>query len=109
LRSKPERTLVLLRLADAMSDVSAGALAGYIAYIEWQLLGLALAVGGAALLVVYFGELLPLGFAANHGLRIALAIAPVLLFLTRVLSPLLVVLSRRSRVRTARRESVSTI
>lgn len=109
LRSKPERTLVLLRLADAMSDVSAGALAGYIAFLQWQVLGLALAVAGAALLVVYFGELLPLGFAANHGLRIALAIAPVLLFLTRALSPLLVVLSRLSRVRTERRDTASTI
>jgi putative hemolysin len=98
LRAKPERTLVLLRLADAMSDVSAGALAGYIAFLQWELLGLALAIGAAALLVLYFGELLPLGIAANHGVRIALTIAPVVLVLTRVLSPLLVLLSRLSRV-----------
>jgi putative hemolysin len=109
LRSRPERTLVLLRLADAMSDVSAGALAAYISFLQWQLLGLALAIGAAALLVLYFGELLPLGVAANHGVRIALTIAPVLLVLTRVLSPLLVVLSRLSRVRTDRRDTVSTI
>jgi putative hemolysin len=109
LRSTPERTLVLLRMADALSDVSAGALAAYIALLQWELLGLALAIGAAALLVLYFGELLPLGVAANHGVRIALAIAPVLLVLTRVLSPLLVVLARMSRVRPERRETVTTI
>jgi len=109
LRSKPERTLVLLRLADALSDVSAGALAAYIAFQQWQLLGLALAIGAVALLVVYFGELIPLGVAANHGLRIALAIAPTLLLLTRVLSPLLILLSRLSRVRPERRDALAAI
>jgi CBS domain containing-hemolysin-like protein len=109
LRAKPERTLVLLRMADAMSDVSAGALTAYIAFLQWEFLGLALAIGAASLLVLYFGELLPLGVAANHGIRIALTIAPVLLVLTRVLSPLLVVLSRLSRVRPDRRNTVSTI
>ena len=109
LRSKPERTLVLLRLADALCDVSAGALAAYIALLQWELLGLALAIGAAALLVLYFGELIPLGVAANHGVRIALTIAPVVLVLTRVLGPLLIVLSRLSRIRTDRRSTVSTI
>jgi len=109
LRSRPERTLVLLRLADAMSDVSAGALAAYMAFLQWNLLGLALAIGAVALLVLYFGELVPLGVAANHGVRIALMIAPVLLVLTRVLSPLLMLLSRLSRVRPERRDTVSTI
>ena len=109
LRSMPERTLVLLRLADALSDVTAGALVAYIALLQWELLGLALAIGAAALLILYFGELLPLGIAANHGVRIALTIAPVLLVLTRVLSPLLVVVSSLSRMRHERRETVTTI
>ena len=109
LRSTPERTLVLLRLADALSDVSAGALAAYIALLQWELLGLALAIGAAALLVLYFGELLPLGVAANHGVPIALTIAPVLLVLTRLLGPLLAVVSRLSRVRRERRETATTI
>src|SRR5690606_2595071 len=88
---------------------AAGALAAYIAFLEWGLLGFALAIGGAAFLVLYLGELLPLGIAGNHGLRIALAIAPVLLVLTHVLNPLLVLLSRLSRLRPDRREAISTI
>jgi putative hemolysin len=108
LRAKPARTLVLLRLADAMSDVTAGALVAYMVLLQWELLGLALAIGAVALLVLYFGELLPLGIAANHGVRIALTIAPVLLVMTRVLSPLLTVLARLSRVRDER-HTLSTI
>ncbi|HUF51181.1 MAG TPA: hemolysin family protein [Longimicrobiales bacterium] len=109
LRARSERTLVLLRLVDGLSDVSAGAIAAYMAYTQWQFLGIALAVAGAALLVLYFGELLPMGIAANHGVRIALAIAPVVLFMTRVLAPLLLVVARLARMKTDRRDTVSTI
>jgi putative hemolysin len=109
LRARPERPLVLLRLADTVCDVSAGALVAYIAFLEWELLGLALAVGGVAFLVLYIGELLPMGMAANHGQRLALAIAPALLVLTRLLAPLLVVLARLARIRSERRDMVSSI
>lgn len=109
LRARPERTLVLLRLADAASDVTAGALTAYLAFLEWQVLGLALAVGIVSFLVLYLGELIPIGIAARHGQRIALATAPALAVLTRVLSPLLLVLARLARLRPERREMVSTI
>ena len=67
LRTRPERTMVLLRFFDALSDVSAGALVAYMTYAQGGLTGVALAVGASAFLVLYFGELLPMGFAANHG------------------------------------------
>jgi putative hemolysin len=109
LRARPERTLVLLRLADALSDVSAGALAAYLAFLRWELLGLALAVAAVAFLVLYLGELIPMGIAAHQGQRFALSIAPVLLLLTRALGPLLVVLARLARLQPERRDTVSTI
>jgi putative hemolysin len=109
LRAKPERTLILLRFVDALSDVSAGALAASMAMLQWDVWGIAIAVGAATLLVLYFGELLPLGIAANNGLRMALTIAPAVLFLTRLFAPLLAVLSRLSRVRPERRDTVATI
>jgi putative hemolysin len=109
LRSRPERTLVLLRMADAMSDVGAGALTAYIAYLEWNLVGLAVAIGVVSFLVLYIGELIPMGIAAHHGQRIALQVAPPLLLLTRVLSPLLLLLARLARLRPDRRNTVSTI
>ncbi|HSJ05273.1 MAG TPA: hemolysin family protein [Longimicrobiales bacterium] len=109
LRSRPERTLVLLRLADAASDVTAGALTAYLTFLEWQIVGLAVAIGVVSFLVLYLGELIPMGIAAHHGQRIALAVAPALLLLTRGLGPLLVVLARLARMRPERRDTVSTI
>ena len=109
LRTRPERTMVLLRFFDALSDVSAGALVAYMTYAQGGLTVVALSVGASAFLVLYFGELLPMGFAANHGVRIALTIAPAVLVLTRVLAPLLLLLAKLSRMKTDRRDTVSTI
>ncbi|MGH7552323.1 MAG: CNNM domain-containing protein, partial [Longimicrobiales bacterium] len=63
LRTRPERVLVLLRLLDGLADVTAGALTAYLAFQEWNLLGLVLAIGVVSLLILYFGELLPIGLA----------------------------------------------
>jgi len=104
LRQYPDRTLVLLRLLDALADVSAGALAAFLVLQHWQALGLALVVGGVTLLVLYLGELLPLGIVVNHGLGLALRVAPGVLLLTRGLSPLLLLLARLANIRTDRRE-----
>jgi CBS domain containing-hemolysin-like protein len=109
LRARPERVMVLLRLGDAFSDVSAGAIAAYIAYAQWDYLGLSLAIGAVTLLVLYFGELLPIGLAVNHGVRIALVIAPVLLLLTRVLGLPLTLLGNFARIRSNRRDVSTTV
>jgi putative hemolysin len=104
LRSRPERLLVLLRIGDTVADVSAGALAAYLSYLHWEFLGLALAVGGVSFLILYFGELLPMGFAITRGLRFALALAPGLLVLTRVLKPVLVPIATLAGMSHNRRE-----
>ena len=109
LRARPERVLVLLRLGDAFSDVAAGALTAYIAFQYYDVAGLALAVGLAAFVVLYVGELLPIGFAVNAGPRFALAVAPTLLMLSRALSPLLLVLARMANLRSDRRESGASV
>ena len=108
LRARPERVLVLLRLGDALADVSAGALTTYIFYLYFDVAWVAVAVGAAAFVVLYVGELLPIGFAINHGTRFALAIAPFLLFLTRILAPLLVVLATVANLRGDRRERTAS-
>ena len=109
LRAHPERTLVFLRLGDALCDVSAGALTAYIAYSQWQFIGLAIGVAIMTLIVLYVGELVAMGIAANHGLKIALAVAPLLVVVTRALGPVLILLARMSGIRPERRETVSTI
>lgn len=104
LRQRPDRTLVLLRLLDALADVSAGALAAFLVLQNFAPAALALAVGAVTLLVLYLGELLPLGIVAHQGHRLALRVAPGVLFLTRVLGPFLSLLARLATIRTDRRE-----
>jgi CBS domain containing-hemolysin-like protein len=107
LRERPERVLVLLRLADTLADMTAGVLAGYLAYLEWQVPGLALAIGLAAFVILYVGELLPVGIGMRHGLRVALWVAPPLLVLTRVLALPLDLLTRLALIRSESRNGGS--
>lgn len=109
LRARPDRVLVLLRLGDALADVAAGALTTLIVYGTLDVGYVALAVGGAAFAVLYFGELLPIGFAVNHGARLALAIATPLRFVSRVLGPVLGVFAFLANLRADRRERGTTL
>jgi putative hemolysin len=132
LRARPERTLVLLRLIDAVADVTAGVITAYLGFqyfvgrvaapgvtlhnalLETRapsfIFSLALLVVAVGLLVVYIGELVPLGLAANHGVRLSLLIAPTVLIITRIMSPFLLVIARLANIRSDRREgSAATI
>jgi CBS domain containing-hemolysin-like protein len=66
-------------------------------------------VGAVTLLVLYLGELVPMGFAAHYGQRLALGLAPALLLLTRALLARCCCCSRGWRLRTERRDMVATI
>jgi CBS domain containing-hemolysin-like protein len=85
LRAQPERLLILLRLGDALADVTAGAIAAYLAYLNWNLLGLALAIVAIAVLVLLLGELVPMALGMHRSVRIALWMAPPLLWATQIL------------------------
>ncbi|HLU26199.1 MAG TPA: hemolysin family protein [Longimicrobiales bacterium] len=89
LRARPQRVLVLLRLGDALSDVTAAAVAGYAGLLYAGITGLTVGAVLAALAILLLGELIPLHVAANHGARIALATSPVLSYLCTLLSPVL--------------------
>ena len=108
LRARPERVLVLLRLGDALSDVAAGALTALLVYGTLDIGFVALAVGGAAFAVLYFGELLPIGFAVNHGAAFALTIATPLRLISRVLGPVLGVLAFFANLRSGERRARGT-
>ncbi|MEO5511278.1 MAG: hemolysin family protein, partial [Longimicrobiales bacterium] len=123
-------------LLDALADVSAGVFTGYLGFqyfiarvpvlndgtlitmrdalLQTQtsgfLIGLAALVAVVGLVVVYLGELLPLGLAANHGVKLSLTIAPTVLFFTVIMSPFLMVIARMANIRSDRREgSAATI
>ncbi|MCI0436386.1 MAG: hemolysin family protein [Gemmatimonadetes bacterium] len=105
LRARPERVLLLLRFFDTFADVTAGALVAYATYVQLHGLGLAIALGILSLLVLYLGELLPLGLARTHAPGFALVLAPTLLVLTRALGPGLDIAARFARVEPRAREA----
>ena len=98
LRARPGRVLVMLRLGDALADLAAGAIAAYLAYLEWNLLGAI--IGGVlmAIVIVFIGELAPLTVAMNRGVNVALLISRPLKFLLHLFGPLVTPLERLSGV-----------
>lgn len=98
LRARPERLLILLRLGDALADVTAGATAAYMAYLEWNLIGLAIAIVLIALTILFFGELIPMAIGMKYAVPIALSLAPVLLWVSRVMKLPLITLERLAGV-----------
>jgi CBS domain containing-hemolysin-like protein len=86
LRTRPERLLILLRLGDALADVTAGAIASYFAYLQWNLLGLAIAIVLVTLVVLFVGELMPMALGMKRSVGIALVLARPLLWATQLLA-----------------------
>ena len=98
LRKNPGRAVVLLRLCDALADVTAGSVGAYIAYEQWHLVGALIALPILALMILFIGELMPLRLALRRGASVAVAVSPPLRLLTRVLGPLLGVIEQLSGV-----------
>lgn len=84
LRTRPERLLILLRLGDALADVTAGAIASYFAYLQWNLLGLAVAIVLVTFVVLFLGELMPMALGMKRSVGLALLLAPPLLWATQL-------------------------
>src|SRR5688572_13732582 len=98
LRSRPGRVLVMLRLGDALADLTAGAITAYWAYLRWNVLGAIIALIIIAVVIVFIGELAPLTIAMNRGVSVALVIARPLRFLIRIFGPFIAPLERLSGV-----------
>lgn len=89
IRAHPGRAVVLLRLGDAIADLTAGAIGAYIAYLQWNLLGAIIALPILALVILFVGELAPMTIALKSGIGVALLVAPPLRLITKLLRPFL--------------------
>lgn len=98
LRARPGRVLVMLRLGDAVADLAAGAIAAYLAYLEWNLLGAVIAGIMMAVIIVFIGELAPLSVAMSRGVNVALLISRPLKLLLKFFGPVVAPLERLSGV-----------
>ena len=98
LRKRPGRVLVMLRLGDSLADLTAGAITGYLAYLEWNVIGAAIAIFLISIVIVFIGELAPLSIAMNRGVSVALLISRPLRFLIKIFGPVIAPLERLSGV-----------
>jgi putative hemolysin len=94
IRSRPGSLLVLLRFGDGVAAAVVGATAFWIGHAVWPLWGGVLGLVAGALLLVAVGELLPRHLLPEPRLRFAMAIAPAMLMVSRLLRPILYPLER---------------
>ena len=98
LRNRPGRVLVMLRLGDAFADLTAGVIAGYLAYLEWNVVGAIIGIALISVVIVFVGELAPLSVAMSRGVAVALFISRPLRLMLKILGPIIGPLERLSGV-----------
>ncbi len=94
LKSNTNRMLIAILIGNNVVNIGASAMATVIAVEFFGHIGPGIAVGVLTLLILIFGEITPKTFAARYAGRISLAVAPPLLFFSRLVLPLVWVLER---------------
>jgi putative hemolysin len=94
IRARPRSLLVLLRFSDGVAAVVVGATAFQLGHAFWPVWGGVIGVVVGAVLLVAVGEIWPRRLMSEPGVRFALAIAPAMLWLSRLLRPILYPLER---------------
>ena len=97
IRARPRALLVLLRFGDGLAAVVAGAAAFQLGHGLWPLWGGLIGILAGAVLLVAVGEIWPRRILPERGVRFAVAIAPSLTVVSRVLRPILFPLERLTR------------
>ena len=88
LMAKPERVLITILVVNTVANVAAAALVTVFVQGVFDSLVVAIATGVVTFVTLTFGEVIPKAFAASNTERWALAAAPVLLTLQRLLLPI---------------------
>jgi Mg2+/Co2+ transporter CorB len=87
LRDRKERLITAILIGNNLVNILASALATGALIALFGEAGIAYATVAMTVLVVVFGEVLPKTFAINHADRVALAVAPVVRIVIKVLGP----------------------
>ena len=89
LKESPEHLLITILIGNNIVNVSAAALATAIAIQMFGDIGVGIATGFVVIVLLIFGEIGPKIYAARASDSFALAVAPVILFLSRIFTPLI--------------------
>jgi len=96
LKESPEHLLITILIGNNIVNVSAAALATAIAIQMFGDIGVGIATGFVVIVLLVFGEIGPKIYAARASDSFALTVAPVILFLSRICTPLIWLVERVS-------------
>lgn len=87
LKEQPNRMLITILIGNNLVNIGGSALATMLAINLFQSAGVGIATGVMTFLILAFGEIAPKTFATKNAKTVALGIAPIILFLMRILAP----------------------
>jgi putative hemolysin len=96
LKESPEHLLITILVGNTIVNIAAAAIATAIAIQVFGDLGVGIATGFVVIVLLVFGEVGPKIYAARASESYALMIAPIILFLSRILSPVIWLVERVS-------------
>jgi len=94
LKQHSTKMLIAILIGNNLVNIGASAFATVVATQHLGALGPGVAVGVLTFLILVFGEITPKSLAIRHSSGVALAIAPIVLFLVRILFPLVWIFER---------------
>jgi putative hemolysin len=89
LKEKPDRLLITILIGNNIVNITAASLATAIAISIFGDVGVGIATGFVVIVLLVFGEIGPKIFATRASDSFALTVAPVIFFLSRILSPVI--------------------
>ncbi|MCX6688992.1 MAG: hemolysin family protein [Methanoregula sp.] len=89
LKESPEHLLITILIGNTVMNIAAAAIATAIAIQVFGSLGVGIATGFVTIVLLVFGEIGPKIYAARTSDSYALTVAPVILFLSRIFTPVI--------------------
>ncbi|MDO9034480.1 MAG: hemolysin family protein [Methanoregula sp.] len=96
LKESPEHLLITILIGNNIVNVAAAALATAIAIQMFGNFGVGIATGFVVIILLVFGEIGPKIYAARASDSFALTVSPIILFLSRLLTPVIWLVERVS-------------
>jgi len=96
LKESPEHLLITILIGNNIVNIGAASIATAIAIQMFGDIGVGIATGVVVIILLVFGEIGPKIYAARASDSFALTVAPVILFLSRIFTPLIWVVGRVS-------------
>jgi|SRR5208337_1171233 len=96
LKESPEHLLITLLIGNTIVNITAASIATAVAIQEFGNVGVGIATGFVVIVLLIFGEIGPKIYAARASESFPLTVAPVILFLSRIFSPIIWLVERVS-------------